>query len=603
MKRLVLWAALCHALVLAGPAAAEPSDPSGAWEGAIELPNVELAIAVTLARAEGGAWTGTIDVPAQGLSGFALAGVEVGEGAVRFVMPGIPGEPTFEGELAAGGDALAGTFRQGGQSFPFALARPRAGAAAEDEPPAPPAAVPGEGLAGEWLGTLDTGAFDLRVVLRVEEAAGGAPTATLDSVDQGAVMPVDALTLEERAVRFAVAGIGAAFAGTMSADGSAIAGVWTQAGRELPLTLRRLAEPFALARPQEPRPPFPYDSREVAFPNEAAGIRLAGTLAVPRGDGPFPAVLLVTGSGPQDRDESLMGHEPFLVLADHLARRGIASLRFDDRGVGSSEGSFAAATFSDLASDAAAGVAFLAAQKEIVDRDALGVVGHSEGGLSAPRVATRHEEVDFLVLLAPPGVPMESVVLRQARDTLRWRKLDDALIERAMAEQAATLAVIRGSDGAGEELAVKLRKRAESLGDRFSAAERALLGLDPASLERQIAEGTTPWFRSLLREDPALYLRQLGDVPVLALFGGKDVQVPAEVHAPAVEAALAAAGNRDVEVRVLPDLNHLFQHAGTGSPAEYGTIEETFAPEALDLVADWVAERFQGRSAAIPQAD
>lgn len=323
---------------------------------------------------------------------------------------------------------------------------------AQPTDPAGSIELPGEGPVGDWMGTLDVGQVELRLALHVEAAEDGTLSAVLHSVDQNARIPVDALAVEERTWRLTADRIGATFTGTMSADGSAVDGTWSQGGQSLPLRLARLVEPFALARPQHPQPPFPYASREVTFRNEAGGIRLAGTLVVPPGDGPFPAVVFVTGSGAQDRDETLFGHKPFLVLADYLARRGVASLRYDDRGFGESEGDHMGSTVADFAADVAAGLAFLAAQPKI-DRDALGILGHSEGGLAAPRVAASNAEVDFLVLLAPPG-------------------------------------------------------------------ERL--------------------------------------------------------------------------VRVLPGLNHLFQHSASGAVAEYGTIEETFAPQALDVVGDWIEERFAG---------
>lgn len=377
----------------------------------------------------------------------------------------------------------------------------------------------------------------------------------------------------------------------MNEDGSAIEGTWSQGGRELPLTLYRLAEPFALNRPQNPKPPFPYESREVTFRNEPAGIRLAGTLIIPDGESPFPAVLFVTGSGPQDRDESLMGHKPFLVIADDLARRGIASLRYDDRGAGGSEGNHMQSTVKEFATDVEAALGFLVAQPE-VDRNAIGILGHSEGGLSAPMVAARNEEVDFLVLLAPPGEALVSLLMRQATDMLRLEgELDDALIERALVMQAEDLALISDPSIDDETLRATLRASAESRREQFTAAEAAQLQFDERMIEAGIEQATTPWFRSLITEDPAAYLETIR-VPVLALFGERDIQVAAEVNAEILEASLRAAGNEDYEVYILPGLNHLFQHAETGAISEYGTIEETFSPDALELIGDWITTRY-----------
>jgi pimeloyl-ACP methyl ester carboxylesterase len=360
-------------------------------------------------------------------------------------------------------------------------------------------------------------------------------------------------------------------------------GTWTQGGRGLPLTLERTDEPFELSRPQTPEPPFPYASREVTFENEADGVTLAGTLLTPDGEGPFPAVLFVSGSGPQDRNETLMGHEPFLVIADHLARHGIASLRYDDRGVAASTGEHMGSTVTDFAEDAAAGVAFLAAQPKI-DGDAVGILGHSEGGLAGPHAAALNDEIDYLVLLAPPGVPLTELLKRQGADQMRLQGMDDATVEMVTAAQVEDLALVADESVSDEALREELRKRTkarmETLGDAAEA-----MGLTEETAEQSIAQASTPWFRSLMRADPAVYLRQ-AEVPVLALFGGKDSQVAAEENAEALREA-----RPDADIRILPGLNHLFQHAETGGIDEYSQIEETVAPEVLEAITEWIGER------------
>ena len=594
------------AFVLTTALTVAAAEPGGRWTGAIELPSGELGFAVTLEPGAGdGAWSGSIDIPAQGVHGFVLSNVAVDGDKVRFEMAGIPGTPTFDGTLAEPGDAIAGSLRQGRETLSFALVRSEELPVADSEPGSEAAAgegakaagaaaeAAGEGVAGEWLGVLSVGPMKLRLALGVRTAEDGTLAARLDSLDQGAEVPVASVAFEGRTVRLGMPAAAAAYEGTMSADGGAIEGTWTQGGRALPLTFERQAERAALVRPQEPKPPFPYESREVTFRNQGAGLRLAGTFVVPAGEGPFPAVLFVTGSGPQDRDEMLMGHRPFLVIADHLARRGIASLRFDDRGFGGSEGDHMASTVADFATDVEAGLGFLTARAE-VDGGAVGILGHSEGGVTGPRVAAASDAVRFLVLLAPPGVPLDDLVLRQAADVLRLRGVDEALIERAVRIQGVHLGLVRDESLSGEDLAARLLDRAATLRTEYDEEERAILGLDEAAVEQTIGVSTTPWFRSLMRLDPAVYLRRI-DVPVLALFGEKDVQVAAEENADALRIALRAAARDDVDVRVLPDLNHLFQHAETGGIDEYGTIEETTAPQVLELIAGWIAERARGR--------
>lgn len=458
-----------------------------------------------------------------------------------------------------------------------------------ETPTLPSKPVPGEGAAGEWLGALEVGSTRLRLALHVEKKGDGGLGATLDSIDQGAKIRVDTVVFDRGTLRLALDAIGASYQGTLNADGSVLEGMWSQGGRELPLTFHRREGAFALNRPQLPKGPLPYASLEVVFHSEAGNVRLAGTLLLPEGEGPFPAVALVTGSGPQDRDETLMGHKPFLVIADALARRGIASLRWDDRGVGASGGDHMGSAVEDFAADARAAVAFLRSRSEL-NQKAIGIVGHSEGGLTGPMVAAADSSVRFLVLLAPPGESMQSLLMRQTGDLLRLQGLDGKLVNRALAAQAEDLALIADPSLAVNELRAKLRALAETRRSQFTAEERGLLQVDGDAIERGIQVSTTAWFRSLIRQDPAVHLRSV-EVPVLALFGEKDIQVEARVNSEAVRAALAAAGNPDHEVRSLPGLNHLFQHAETGSIEEYAASEETFAPEALGMIGDWIVAR------------
>jgi pimeloyl-ACP methyl ester carboxylesterase len=454
--------------------------------------------------------------------------------------------------------------------------------------PAKPAPV--TGAVGEWLGALEVGPTKLRLALHVETRDDGTLGAILDSVDQGAKIPVDTVLFEQGTLRLELKAIGASYKGTLTEDGSALQGVWSQGGQELPLTFHRQATAFLLNRPQTPKGPFPYESHEVTFRSQAGNHQLAGTLLLPEGKGPFPAVALVTGSGPQDRDETLMGHKPFLVIADALARRGIASLRWDDRGTGASEGGHMSSTMDDFAADTRAAVAFLRSRPE-VNGNAIGIVGHSEGGLIAPMVAVADKSVSFLILLAPPGEPLRSLLVRQTRDLYRLQGVDQKLIDRMLAAQAEDLDLVADPAMRVDQIQEKLRARAELRRTQFTAEERARLQMDGNAVEQAIFLSTTAWFRSLIRQDPAVYLRNV-KIPVLALFGDKDFQVDARVNAEAVRASLAAAGNPDHEARILPGLNHLFQHAETGGMEEYAKIEETFAPEALATIGDWIVARF-----------
>ncbi|HET9316711.1 MAG TPA: alpha/beta fold hydrolase [Vicinamibacteria bacterium] len=444
---------------------------------------------------------------------------------------------------------------------------------------APPAATPA--VEGVWSGTLEAGAARLRLVLHVATRPQGGFTAWLDSLDQGAAgLPVDEVTLRDRTVSLRMKSLGASYTGTLADDGNAIAGQWIQGGA-FPLTFRRGATEGP-RRPQEPKRPLPYREEEVSV--QSAGVKLAGTLTLPRGKGPFPAALLITGSGPQDRDETIAGHRPFLVLADHLTRNGIAVLRYDDRGVGGSTGQFQAATTADFADDAQAGLALLQSRPE-VDRKRTGLIGHSEGALVAALLASRGADVGFVVLLASMGVTGEAVLYEQAAQISRVSGVPAERAAQQKSMQQATFAILKGES----DSAVARKRLEELLGPALAslpAEQRAF------ALQRQIDTTLSPWLRAFLIYDPLPPLRAV-KCPVLALFGEKDLHVPPSQNAAPVEAALKEGGNTSFTVRVLPGLNHLFQTATTGLPAEYTSIEETMAPAALTAVSDWITQRAQ----------
>lgn len=433
------------------------------------------------------------------------------------------------------------------------------------------------GVEGEWQGTLQAGGVKLRLALHVTKDASGNLTSKLDSIDQGANgIPVQTTTFSGGRLRLDISVLNASFDGTMKSGGSEIEGIFTQ-GADLPLTFARVAKIAALVRPQTPKPPFPYDAVDVAYENN--GIRLAGTLTIPHGAGPFAAALLITGSGPQDRDESLMGHKPFWIIADHLSRHGIAVLRLDDRGMGQSTGKSAMTTIQEMASDVLAGVGFLKARKEIDPRH-IGVIGHSEGGIVGPLAASQSPDIAFVVLLAGTGVTGEQVLYLQSEMIMRTAGAGDAAIAQNRQIQEFIFNVLRAEQGNGDRQAVLAKLREAWKQQRGSDA--------PKAMDAQFESVTTPELRSFIFYDPAPTLKKV-KVPVLALNGSRDVQVPVRQNLPAIVAALTEGGNPDVTAIELPGLNHLFQHCKTCSPTEYGEIEETFAPEALDIMTEWLA--------------
>ena len=441
-----------------------------------------------------------------------------------------------------------------------------------------PAAFAQDTVVGTWSGQLEIQGMELRVVFHVEQGDGGL-TATMDSPDQGATeIPVSDVTVVGDSVTLAVDRIAGAYEGVLVEDSAKIKGTWTQGGQSFPLALTPAdeADTALPPRPQHPEPPSPYAVDSVTFRNASAGLTLDGTLTRPEGEGPHPAVVLVSGSGPQDRNSEVFSHKLFHVLADHLTRQGIAVLRYDERGVGASGGTFDGATSEDFATDVAAAVRFLRSRSEI-DADAVGLLGMSEGGLVAPMVHTRFEPVDFLVLMAGPSVPGYDILV----------------------EQTARIAAAQGTpSGAVDSIRSVQRRTLEGVAtapDSAAAAEhlRSVLeeeGVEPDRIQAQIDQATDPWFRFFVRYDPAPTLRQV-DVPVLALYGSKDLQVPPKQNAPPMRTALRESPSRDATVRVLDGLNHLFQPAETGLPTEYAQIETTMAPRALRVVSSWIRAR------------
>ena len=409
----------------------------------------------------------------------------------------------------------------------------------------------------DWRGTIDIPA----------QGAKGLPLSEIHVAEEG----------EGMRVKFSIRGVpgNPTFDGTL--QGGVINGTFSQGGVTFGFRLSReiVSDPV---RPQEPKPPFPYQIEEVAFQN--GDINLAGTLTVPQGDGPFPAVLLISGSGLQDRDETVFGHKPFWVLADHLSRAGIAVLRVDDPGIGKSTPHPEPPTTADFATDVEAGVTFLKRDDRI---GTVGLIGHSEGGIIAAIVASRRDDIGFVVLMAGPGVPGAELLLKQNE-----RIFDGMGIVGERKETLLTLLDRLFTTLTSDMTEDEMRQQV----DEIVRKQFEINGIPPAQqdetqVQAAVEQVLNPWMRYFLAFDPRPAL-EATRVPVLALNGELDVQVDAEQNLTAIDAALEKGGNHNVTLHRLPKHNHLFQRAKTGLINEYAVIEETISPEVLDLIRDWI---------------
>jgi pimeloyl-ACP methyl ester carboxylesterase len=429
----------------------------------------------------------------------------------------------------------------------------------------------GQDISGQWNGVLKIQNNELRVLFNITKTEKGY-SSTLDSPDQNAKgIPVASTTFENSVLKLDIATIGGLYEGRLGAD-NVFVGKLIQNGHTLDLNLSKgNAE---ILRPQEPKQPFSYYTEDVKFENKTDKVTLAGTLSMPKKEGNFPVVILISGSGAQNRDEEILGHKPFLVLADYLTKKGIAVLRFDDRGFGQSTGDFKKATTMDFAKDVQAGVDYLKTRKEI-DKNKIGLIGHSEGGIIAPMIAGNSKDVKFIVLLAGPGIRGDKLLLLQRELLEKQMGVPDAVVEQSKENFKGAYDLIIQSTVNDDDLKTKVNSYFKSkLGNDDMAK----------TITDQI---TSPWNYTLLKLDPKPFLEKV-KCPVLALNGSKDLQVPAQVNFENIKKVLTEAGNKKVTTKELPNLNHLFQECKTGSPTEYATIEQTFSPIALEEISSWV---------------
>ncbi len=391
-------------------------------------------------------------------------------------------------------------------------------------------------------------------------------------------MPVAETKISGDSIFLNVAMILGKYEGKFTSD-STIEGTWKQSGMSFPLSFKKTEVVTELKRPQTPKPPFPYRSEDVEYMNPASGLKLAGTLTLSENTKKCPAVILISGSGAQDRDETIFGHKPFWVIADYLTRNGIAVLRVDDRGVGGSEGNTGDATSEDFAGDVIAGLEFLKTRKEI-DYNKMGLIGHSEGGLIAPIVATKSKDVAFIVLLAGPGINGEKIIYSQVENINRALGLDEEQIKQKLNTEKAVFDILLSQKNSADKIEELQNLLTDGMYDTMSEDQKKAIDIQANAIN-------SPWFRFFLSYDPYPVLSKV-KCPVLALNGEKDLQVPPKENLEALKKAMTEGGNKNFKTMEIPELNHLFQHCETCLVSEYATIEETVSPEVLQILYNWI---------------
>ncbi|WP_426484171.1 alpha/beta hydrolase family protein [Flavobacterium sp. 2] len=431
----------------------------------------------------------------------------------------------------------------------------------------------GQEIAGQWNGLLKVPGTQLRVVFHVNKTESGY-SATMDSPDQKVTgIPMGKASFDNSILKLEMPKAQISYEGILNKD-NIIVGKFTQRGQSTELNLsKEIIQKQVFARPQEPQKPYPYYTEDVKFENKTDKVVLAGTLSLPKKEGNFPAVILISGSGGQNRDSEILGHKPFLVLADFLTKKGFAVLRFDDRGVEQSSGDISKSTTADFARDVQAGVDYLQTRKEI-NKNKIGLIGHSEGGVIAPIVAGNSKAIDFIVLLAGPGLRGDKLLLLQKEAVERVSGVPESDIQK-------TQEIFRGA----YDIILVSKTNDENL-------KKDVTTYFASKYNEEIAKSLTPqftnnWMYYFLKMDPAVNLAKV-KCPVLALNGSKDIQVPATVDLEAIKKTLLKAGNKNVTTKELPNLNHLFQESKTGSPEEYEKIEQTFSPLALEEISNWM---------------
>jgi len=438
-----------------------------------------------------------------------------------------------------------------------------------------------------WQGQIGP----IRLILRIfPDSLSGQTKAVFDSPDQNASnLSISEFEVTSDSLKAYSKVIGGGFSGKFSNDRTQINGNWKQGTVNAPLTLIRITSVASPpVRPQTPKAPFPYRVENVEYSNTDQSVHFGGTLTLPESDKPVPVVLLISGSGQQDRDETIFNHKPFAVLADYLTRNGIAVLRVDDRGVGQTTGDVKNATSADFAKDVLAGIAFLKGRKE-VDVKKIGLIGHSEGGMIAPLAVNQSEDIAFMVSMAGLGVKGVDLLKKQNSDILKTSDLPPDHYKALIGLYFRLFDIVKAQDinkplGLKDEFDKWKRSQSSSIIDsmKLNAGQPG-----EQMIQSFIAAIDIPWMRYFIKYDPAPVLGKI-KIPVLAINGSKDIQVSASENLAGFEKYLKAAGNNKSKVMEFPGLNHLFQRAKTGYLDEYAKIDETISPAVLEVIAAWI---------------
>jgi len=436
-------------------------------------------------------------------------------------------------------------------------------------------------VSGKWTGEIELPGAKLEIVFNISEDENGNLITKLDVPQQGASnVPVKRTSITNDSLLLQVPTIMSTYQGLFITPDS-ISGYWVQGGQKMVLNLVKTGEVKIIKRPQTPQPPFSYDSEEVEYINPKSGFKLTGTLTIPKDAKNCSAVVLISGSGAQDRDETIYEHKPFFVIADYFAKNGIAVLRVDDRGVGGSEGKTSDATSQDFATDVLSGVEILTSKKQI-DPNKIGLIGHSEGGLIAPMVANSSSKVAYIILMAGPGTPGDSILIEQTELAAKASGMPEQAINTKLFVMRGIINIIKSNSEPGQRTASFQKAFTGGLYNQMDDDRKELI-------DQQIAGYNNNWFSFFVNYDPYPALTKV-TCPVLAIIGEKDVQVPPQSNLAAIKKALTEGGNKNFKTMELPNLNHLFQNCETGSPMEYAQIEETISPEVLKIMKDWILE-------------